>query len=448
MSSFTVTTRSLGEAITLHHVATERFKTARLTFLTVRPADEVESPLATLHYGIMRRGSEQYPRLSLLNHRLDELYGSMLTIRNSIYGDQHVVSFILEIMEDDYRLPHDTETDILDGVMELLSDMFLHTLTDGDGVLRAEAVEAEKQTLTDSLRATVNDPRTYAAERFRRIMCPDEPYGISIGGTPESVAAVTPHDVTSHRERALASTRCAVFYVGKTPIDRVSDLLEKHFGAWKPTFLPATKTLPHPVPAEPRYVEESRPVSQGKLCIGWSCGENEATVDLATLSAMQVCNELFGVMPTSLLFRHVREEMGLCYYCESALDMTKGILWVSSGIRSDRREEAEAAIRACLARMQAGEIDPADVEGAKTSLMESYRQMEDSQGAMSAFLVRRMMASLGMETPNTRTPEEKMAAIAAVTPLDVAAAARRFSLDTVYFLRGTAASEEDEDGNE
>lgn len=442
MRSATVTTRSLGEAITLYHVATERFKTARLTFLTVRPADEVESPLATLHYGIMRRGSEKYPRLSCLNHRLDELYGSMLTIRNSVYGDQHVVNFILDVMEDEYRLPHDTETDILDGAMELLADMFLHTLQDENGLLRAEAVEAEKQTLADSLRATINDPRTYAAERFRRIMCPDEPYGISIGGTPESVAAITPSDVTSHRERTLAATRCAVFYVGKTSADRVCDLLKKHFGAWKPALLPDIKTLPHPVPAVPRFVEESRPVAQGKLCMGWSCGENETTVDLATVSAMQVCNELFGVMPTSLLFRHVREQLGLCYYCESALDMTKGILWVSSGIRSDRREEAEAAIRACLVRMQAGEIDPADVESAKISLVESYRQMEDSQGAIASFLIRRMLSG------NEQTVEERMAAIAAVTPADVSAVARRFSLDTIYFLRGNVASEGDEDGNE
>ena len=448
MSSFTVTTRSLGEAITLHHVSTERFKTARLTFLTVRPADEIETPLSTLHYGIMRRGSEKYARLSLLNHRLDELYGSMLTIRNSLYGDQHVMSFVLEIMEDDYRLPHDTETDILDGSLELLADMFLHTLTDSDGLLRAETVKAEKQYLIDCLRATVNDSRSYASERFRYVMCPGEPYGISIGGTPESVAAITPSDVTDHRKRALASTRCEVFYVGKSPVERVSALLEKHFGTWKPTLLSDTKTLPHPVPAEPRYAEESRPISQGKLCVGWSCGENVATADLATRSAMQVCNMLFGAMPTSLLFRHVREELGLCYYCESSLNLHKGILWVASGIRSDRREEAEAAIRACLARMQAGEMDPADVETAKTAIIENYRQLEDSQSAISAFLINRVMDSIGEPCAIARSPEEKIEAIAAVTPMDVAAAARRFSLDTVYFLRGTVASEEDEDGNE
>ncbi len=435
MKSATITTRALNDAAALYHVATDRFKTARLTFLSVRGADETESPMATLHYGIMRRGSAGYPRLALLNRRLDELYGTTLTIRNYIHGDAHIISFTAEMLADEYRLPRDT-TDILDGVIELLADMILHTLRDGDGLLRADAVEAEKQALCDSLRGMVNDPRTYAADKFRRLMCPREPYGISIGGTPEGVMTVTPADLTAYCDRALSSARCAVFYTGKAPVETVVSLWDKHFGAWRPAAAPCVQTKPHPIPAEPQYAEEERPVNQGKLCMGWSCGDNENTLDERAVTAMQVCNELFGVMPTSCLFRRVREECGLCYYCESALDMTKGILWVSSGIRSDCREAAEAAVTEVFRALAAGDIDPLDVENAKRSLMESYRQIEDSQGAMEAFLVRRMLGG------NDRTPAECLSDIAAVTVDDVVAAARRFKLDTTYFLRGIAAEED------
>ncbi len=441
MSAYTVTTHPLNEATTLCHIATNRFKTARLTFLTVRPADAVESPLSTLFYGIMRRGSEGYPRLSLLNRRLDELYGSTLTIRNYIHGDNHIISFTAEMLADDYRLPGDS-VDILSGVTELLSDMILRTLCDGDGGIRSDAVEAEKQSLSDSLRAMVNDPRTYAADRFRRVMCDGEPYGISIGGTPESVSAITPAEVTAHRARSLAATRCLLIYAGGESMDTVISLWNQYFGAWKPLALPIARTCPHPQPAVQQTVEESRPIAQGKLCMGWSCGDNEQTLDARTVAAMQVCNELFGVMPTSLLFRHVRETLGLCYYCESALDLTKGILWVSSGIRSDHRETAEAAIRTVFDRLQAGDFDPADVETAKRTLRDSLRQIEDSPGAMEAFFVRHTLSG------SDSTPEAQMAAIAAVTPADVAAVARRFRPDTTYFLRGTAAGEEEPDGDE
>ncbi len=442
MRSATVTIRPLSEAITVCHIATSRFKTARLTFLTARPADAIASPMTTLHYGIMRRGSEKYPRLALLNRRLDELYGSTLTIRNYIHGDSHIVSFTAEMLADEYRLPGDTETDILDGVSALLADMILHTLRDDRGLLRADAVEAEKQALSDGLRSLANDTRTYAADKFRRLMCEGEPYGLSIGGTPDAVAAITPAELTAHCDRELAMTKCMVLYAGKASVETVVALWDKHFGAWKPAARPPIPTQPHPIPAAPKSAEESRPVSQGKLCMGWSCGENEATLDASAVAAMTVCNELFGVMPTSLLFRHVRETLGLCYYCESALDLTKGILWVSSGIRSDKRAEAEAAIRETLARLQAGDFDAADVEAAKLTILDSYRQLEDSQGAMEAYLIRHMLDG------TSPAPEAQMRAIAAVTPADVAAAARRFRPDTTFFLRGTAAESDAESAGE
>ncbi len=435
----TVNTRPLNRATTLHHIPSEDFKTARLTFLSIRPADAVESPLATLLYGVMRRGSEGYPRLALLNRRLDELYGTTFTIRNYLHGDSHVISFTAEMLEDAYILPTDGDMDILDGVLEMLADMILRPLRDADGLLRRQAVEAEKQSLIDSLHALPNDTRAYAATRFRSIMCPDEPYGLSIGGTPASVAAVTAAELTAHHDRQLAAAACEIFYVGRASVERVTALWDKHFGAWDPSPAPCAVTLPHPVPTVPQTVEESRPVSQGKLCMGFSCGDPAATHDPVSVAALMVCNEVLGVMQSSLLFRHVREALGLCYYCESALDLTKGILWVASGIRSDRREEAEAAIRAQLTALQAGQVDPADIELAKISLLNSYRQLGDSQAAMESYVTRQILGGTVI------TPDEQVSAIAAVTSADVFAAARRFHPDTTYFLRGTAPETEGEE---
>ncbi len=442
MASMTLTTTPLNRAATLHHLQTDRFKTARLSFITVRPADAVVSPLSTLLYGIMRRGSEGYPRLELLNRALDELYGTTLTIRNYLHGDHHVISFTADMVENAFIPAFDAGMDILGGTMHLLSELILHPLTTADGYLRAEAVEQEKQALCDSLRAIRNDTRAYAGDRFRRIMCPDEPYGLSIGGTVEDVMAVTPAQVTALWRAHLAEARCEVFYVGRSECSEVQRAWDKSFGHWDPAPAPHVAAKPHIPPTVLRRVEEDMPVAQGKLCMGWSCGETYGTLrDPAILAALSVCNELLGVMQSSLLFRHVREELSLCYECESALDLTKGILWVSCGIRSDRRPEAEEAIAACLHLMQEGRVDPTDVALAKLSLENSYRQIEDSQGAMESFWFRRLM------NQTTATPEEHIAAIRAVTPEAVARAAAMFRPDTVYFLKGTAADAgEEEDG--
>jgi predicted Zn-dependent peptidase len=119
--------------------------------------------------------------------------------------------------------------------------------------------------------------------------------------------------------------------------------------------------------------------------------------------------------------------------------MTKGILWVSCGIHSDKRDEAEDAIIAQLTKLQAGEIDPADVELAKLSLLNSYRQIRDSQASMEVFSFCRLMNG------TTDSPEEEMERICTVTVADVARVAATFKADTVFLLRGTAPDGEEDD---
>lgn len=434
----------LNPAATLRHTRDTRFKTARLSLVWVFPADAEASPLTTLLFGIYRRGSEKYPRLALLNRRLDELYGTTLTIRNYLYGDSHVVIYTAEMPERGFLPPADTHMDILGGVMELLADMVLRPLRETNGNLRADAVEKEKQSLCDSLRSLRNDTRAYAGNRLREIMCEGEPYGISIGGTAEQVLAIIPAQVTAHHKNLLSSARLEVFYTGRATEDEVKAAWNAAFGGWEPAPLWLSDTPPHQPPEAPRAHTEDMEVSQGKLCMGWSCGENFTTLreDPDTLAAYAVCNELFGVMQSSLLFRRVREELGLCYFCDSALDMTKGILWVSCGIRPDHREEAEAAIRGELTSIQKGELTPADVELAKLSLQNAYRQMGDSQSSLEVFALNRLLNG------TADTPEDELSRIMEVTPADVVRVAKTFKPDTVFFLNGTACGEGEEDSDD
>ena len=430
----------VSTGITLRHTRDTRFKMARLTLILRFPADREESPLTTLLCGIISRGSEKYPRLALLNRRLDELYGTSLNVRNYLHGDSHVVCYTAEMPEQDFLPPADASMDIVGGVTELLADMLLRPLTDGDGRLCAAHVEREKTALCDSIRSQRNDTRAYAGARLREIMCPHEPYGIAIDGTVEQVAAMTPEAVTAHHKALLSRARLEVFYTGRASRETVASALRRAFGDWEPTPMTLPPTIPHTPPVAPVYASEDMEVSQGKLCMAWSCGESFTTLKHTPddLAAYSLCNELFGVMQSSLLFRHVREELGLCYYCDSSLDMTKGILWVSCGIRSDKRAEAEEAITAQLCRIAKGEITPDEVERAKLSLQNVYRQMKDSQSAMEIFSLHRLL------NDTSDTPEAELQRILRVTPEDMARVASRFRPDTVFFLNGTSEEGEED----
>ncbi len=427
----------LSDAVTLYAIQTDRFKTARLSIYTVTPADEVQSPLGTLLFGLLRRGSVKYPRLSLLNRRLDELYGTTLTLRNFLRGDNHVLSFTAEMLSDAYVLSGDT-SNILEGTMEIMAEMLLHPLRDERGCLRREIVEAEKISMIDSIRDEVNDPRTYAATRLRQIMCEGEPFGLSLSGSVPLLEAVTPETVTELLDRRLRQAHWEIYYVGSDAPDTVADIFKRSFSGFAPQALPLSDTRPHPSPASPRRVEESLPVEQGKLCIAWSSGLTDQTPVLPEndgYAASVVLCELLGMMQSSLLFRRVREELGLCYDCDAAWEGKKGILSVTSGIHPNNRDIAEQEILAVFSDIQAGKLSDADVALAKISLENHYRQLTDSPAAMESFW-------FWQASDHSVSPEMHLKRFLSITKADVIRAAQAFSLDTVYFLNATRVCEE------
>ena len=204
----------VGDAVTLHILQTERFKTARLSISAILPADQVLSPRMTLLFGVLQRGSRRFPSQLHINRRLDELYGATLTIRNFHAGDRQVLGFTAEMLDDSCLPAADRGLDILGGVADLLAGLILEPLTDEDGVLRRRSVEQEKQALCDAILADRNQARSYAEGRMRHILYGQEPSGVSLFGRPEHIRDVTAEQLTTLWQSFLACARLEVFYVG------------------------------------------------------------------------------------------------------------------------------------------------------------------------------------------------------------------------------------------
>ena len=430
MSSYTPTHVALSPSVELFTIQDTTHKTARLSIYTLWDASPQISPLATLLFGVLRRGSQAYPKLSLLNRRLDELYGTTLTMRNFLVGDTHVLSFTAEMLEDAY-LPAGESLDILAGTMEVLSELLCRPQVQEDGCLRTPVVEQEKISLCDSIKADINDPRSYAMTRHRQIMCQDQPYGVSLTGDVDGVMTMTTEDVTKVFQKLTGGVCWQVYYTGQASHERVKICFENAFAKHWPTHHTLTPTYPHTPPAQPRSVEESLPLEQGRLCMSWTKDVSDREEHPATV----VFCELLGVMQSAILFRTVREEMGLCYDCDTYYEATKGILTVTAGIHPNNRQAAEQAISQAIVDIQNGNLDPHDVRLAQLSLQNAYAQIPESAAATEAYWFRHQRE--GLEIP----PPDMLEKLMNVTPQEVVAVARRFVADTVYFLNATAGEE-------
>ena len=181
-------------------------------------------------------------------------------------------------------------------------------------------------------------------------------------------------------------------------------------------------------PETPRFVTEEMDVTQGKLSMGFRCGSDD-------VPAMVLTNLIFGGSSNSKLFMNVREKLSLCYYASSSYARSKKILTVSSGIETKDYDRTLEEILHQLRLVQEGQWEDWELDGARSTVLNSLRSVADSQGALENFYMSRAAVDL------RETPEELMQSLMTVTPERIREAAESIQLDTVYFLRGKEAEE-------
>ena len=429
---------SAGEGIRLRVCRTEKFKASMLSLSAMLPIEGGKPWLTSLLLSVLRRGTQHYPDLASINRRLDYLYGAELGIRNFYRGDSQIIGLTADMVDASY-LP-DAGEDPLEDVLEVMCQILFHPLLDEKGLLLEKYVESEKKLQCEHIRSIKSNPRAYAINGCRGVMFSDEPCGTPIYGTEEQVMATTAEELTAHWKALIAELAFDCFYVGNTEGEVIGAALQKVLGAelCASAILPDTlcrRVVRHA--SALRRKEESLPVSQGQLVIGLRSGIAVGDPDYY---ACMVFNEILGVSPISRLFVNVREKMSLCYHCASTYNFYKGVISITCGLENSNRDRAEREIFRQLDLLAKGEFTDEELEGAKRSLENGYRQLEDSAGALESYYYGRALAGLEDSLADCR------AKMNAVTREDVVAAARKISPDTVYFLEGTlAGGEEDAD---
>jgi predicted Zn-dependent peptidase len=132
---------------------------------------------------------------------------------------------------------------------------------------------------------------------------------------------------------------------------------------------------------------------------------------------------------------NVREKLSLCYYASSLYHRQKGLITVSSGIEFDQYQQAYDEILRQLDAVCKGDLEDWELEGARSTLLNAYASMGDSQGKLENFYLGQAA------TDQHETPEELAAQVRDVSLERITAAMSTVALDTVYFLRGKEAAE-------
>ena len=318
------------------------------------------------------------------------------------------MGFAASFLDDAYALEGEP---VLEGAAALLGELLLRPRTE-KGMFYPDYVAGERSNLVDRIRAQVNDKRYYALSRLTQLMCEGEAFGVDKLGDEGRAAALTPRKLWKRYQELLSTAEIELYYCGSAAEERLEADCEVRLHAG----------------AEPRLEEERMDVTQGKLALGFRTGG--ITCWEEDYPALVMCNAVFGATPLSKLFLNVREKRSLCYYASSNLEKMKGLLLVSSGIEFGQYQQARDEILAQLEAVRRGEIEDWELEGARRTLIGGHRSTLDDQSRLEEFWLGQTAA--GLDTGI----EELVEGLKAVTREQVAAAAQKLELDTVYFLNG------------
>ena len=424
-----VSRRELFPGVWLRTVHTNKFKSAYLSVTLLAPLEPETAAANALIPSVLRRGTAAHPDMESLSAALDELYGGAIEPAVRRKGETQCVGFVASFLDDAYALNGEK---ILESAAALLGELLLRPYTQ-DGIFCPDYTAGERANLIDRIRGQINDKRSYATHRLIQLMCGEEAFGTDKLGDETTAAAITPASLWQRYQELLRTAAVEVYYCGSAQPERVEAALRSALSGLpvnEARVVPDCEVRIH-AGTQPRVVEEALDVTQGKLAMGFrtggiTCWEEE-------YPALAMCSAVFGGTTLSKLFLNVREKLSLCYYASSMLEKLKGLMLVSSGIEFDKYQTARDEILAQLEAVRRGEIADWELEGARRTLISGHLATLDDQARQEEFWLGQ--AAAGLDT----TIQELAGQFETITREQVAQAARKLELDTIYFLKGKEA---------
>ena len=415
----------LADGVFLTFLPAKKFKTSVISAQFVVPLRRDTVSANALLPSVLRRGTVTCPDMGALSAKLDKLYGARIdgTVRKK--GEAQCVGFVASLIDDRYAPGGEK---LLEPVADLLGELVCDPATER-GRFVASYFDSEKTNLINAIRSILNDKREYADSRLLQEMCAGEPYGIPRLGSQQDAEKLQLQKLYAQYQNLIASSRLELFYIGSAGQTRVEQALLSAFSSLpRDAVQNIPPAEPHTPPQEPRTVRDRLDVTQGKLGMGFSCGSDD-------YPALLLGNTLFGGSSNSKLFLNVREKLSLCYYASSLYHRRKGLITVSSGIEFENYQRAFDEICAQLEAVREGRLEDWELDAARSTLLNAYASMGDSQGRLENFCLGQAASGL------SETPEELAQKVREVTLERICHAMESARLDTVYFLEGKEDAE-------
>lgn len=361
--------------------------------------------------------SNTYKTKTLMQKKLEDLYGARLYTRSERHANLNVMSFMLTIVDpvivDDY--------DLINQSIALLNDIFVDRSYFDEDIFMEE-----KRLLIEQWETLKDHKRVYANVEFGKAFFGDDLSAYPMSGTLEDIKKLTLDDVISYYQKKFYDNEIKIIINGH---------IDEHIQTIKDSLLIKAKSKDFDIEFKFRdvktlnQIQEETKMNQAILKLGYHL----PIFRFDPLYEAALCvDTILGGYPESRLFKEIREKQGLCYDVSSNFDFYKGVLIVSSGVSKQQKDYALEEIIKEVDRLKIDKVDLEELSYAKAYLVHQIKSSLDSQ----SYLTKRQYFR---DIFNDQTPTEKRIENILNVSLEVICQViDMIKLDTTYVLYGGA----------
>lgn len=422
--------QKIKQGIKLHNINTNKFKTNLIAIFLTTPLSREYVTYDSVLTAVLRRGTKNMPTQEEISKTLEGMYGADFDCGLNKNGDNHVIKFYLESLNDDY-LPKQGENMLKNSIEKLTEIVFNPYLENGK--FKEEYVNQEKENIKQRIEARKDNKAIYARTRCVEEMYKNEPSGFFNYGYVEDLNNIDSKNLYEYYQKLLEECKIDIFVSGKADIrenlkiinenNNINNLKQRNANYIVNKII--SKTEP-----QERKIEEKLDVAQGKIVIGCDIIFNEEDLKDENLKCeAMLYNSLLGGSANSKLFQNVREKESLAYTASSSYVRYKSNIFINAGIEIENFDKAINIIRKQIEDLKNGDFTEEQIENEKKGIISQIDTIDDEQDTEIIYF-------LGQElTDVNETIDQYKENIRKVTKEQIQNVAGKVEINTIYFLK-------------
>ncbi len=258
-----------------------------------------------------------------------------------------------------------------------------------------EEIERQRQQALSNLRVNIDSPEFVADAVFDRLVYGFHPYGLPQNGTPESLAAITRADLVSFHDKYFLPNNAILAIVGDVSADEAFAGVQKVFGDWQKSELPASQFIAPPDPARRVVVVNKPDAVQTEIRAG-HLGIKRNQQDYM---ALNMALRILGGEGANRLHQVLRTERGLTYGAKADMDtlLESGDFEASTNTRSDATGEVLRLIVDQFWRLQRERVGERELSDAKAYVTGSFPLTIETPDAIATQVLNVLFYGLPVE---------------------------------------------------